>query len=149
MDYRRPRKRLDAGAAQGGADWKPLRALPDFSWLLEGASTPPLIPHLTDQSIVPTLSKNDGFAVTVLMLGIVSLTFGLCCCYGLPFKLLGIGFSLVGLAQIKKEPDAYSGQGLAIAGLICSIVSLTLATVLVTIGIAVNGHQILNELKKL
>jgi hypothetical protein len=67
----------------------------------------------------------------------------------LPFNLLGIIFSLIGLVQIQKQPCAYSGQGLAIAGLICSIVSLTLAVALMTIGFAMSWDQILNELKKL
>jgi uncharacterized membrane protein len=92
--------------------------------------------------------KNNPFAVTGLILGIFSVTFGLCCCYGLPFNLLGIIFSLIGLAQIQKHPETYSGRSLAIAGLICSIVSLTLAAVLMTIGFAMSWDQILNELKK-
>jgi uncharacterized membrane protein len=92
--------------------------------------------------------KNNPFAVAGLILGIVSITFGLCCCYGLPFNLLGILFSLIGLAQIQKQPNDYSGRGLAIAGLICSIVSLTLAVALMTIGFAMSWDQILHELKK-
>ena len=134
---------------EGGADWKPLRALAEFSSLLADRSTPPPIRPLAGQPAGTPLRKNNSFAVTGLILGLISLTFGLCCCYGLPFNLLGIVFSLIGLAQIKKQPAAYSGQGLAIAGLICSIVSLTLAAALITIGLTMSCDQILNELKKL
>jgi hypothetical protein len=131
------------------ADWKPLRALPDFSSLLAGPPTPPPIHPLPGTFVGTTFRKNNAFAVTGLIFGLVSLTCGLCCCYGLPFNLLGIVFSLIGLTQIKRQPDAYSGQGLAIAGLICSIVSLTLAAALMTIGFAMSWDQVLNELKKL
>lgn len=133
----------------GGTNWQPLRGLPVFSSLLANRSTPPPIRPLTGQPVGTPLRKNNSFAVTGLILGIVSLSFGLCCCYGLPFNLLGIVFSLVGLAQIKQRPDVYSGQGLAIAGLICSIVSLTLAAGLMTISLTVSWDEIINELKKL
>jgi hypothetical protein len=132
-----------------GTDWKPLRALTDFSSLLAGPPTPPPIHPLPGPHFGTTLRKNNAFAVMGLILGIVSLTCGLCCCYGLPFNLLGIVFSLIGLTQIKQQPDAYSGQGLAIAGLICSIVSLTLAAVLMTIGFAMSWDQLPYLWKKL
>jgi Domain of unknown function (DUF4190)/GYF domain 2 len=134
---------------EGGADWSPLRTRAEFSALLEIRPTPPPIHALPSQPGGSPLQRNNPFAVTGLVLGIYSVTFGLCCCYGLPFNLLGIVLSLIGLAQIKQQPEAYSGQGLAIAGLICSIVSLTLAAGLITMGLAMSGGQILNELKKL
>ncbi len=133
---------------EGGTGWSTLRALPEFSALVAGGSTPQPIRSLPGQLGGMPFRKNNPFAVTGLILGIFSVTFGLCCCYGLPFNLLGIIFSLIGLAQIQKQPDTYSGRGLAIAGLICSIVSLTLAAVLMTIGFAMSWEQILNELKK-
>jgi hypothetical protein len=133
---------------EGGTGWSTLRALPEFSALLAGGSTPPPIRSHPGQLGGMPIRKNNPFAVTGLILGIFSVTFGLCCCYGLPFNLLGIIFSLIGLAQIQKQPDTYSGRGLAIAGLICSIVSLTLAAALMTIGFAMSWDQILNELKK-
>jgi len=134
---------------EGGTGWLTLRALPEFSTLLTGGSAPPPIRSLPGQFGGMPLPKNNPCAVTGLILGIFSVTFGLCCCYGLPFNLLGIVLSLIGLAQIKQQPDTYSGRGLAIAGLICSIVSLTLAAGLITMGFAMSGGQILNELKKL
>ena len=127
---------------EGGTGWSTLRALPEFSALLAGGSTPPPIRSHPGQPGGMPFRKNNPFAVTGLILGIFSVTFGLCCCYGLPFNLLGIIFSLIGLAQIQKQPDAYSGRGLAIAGLICSIVSLTLAAALMTIGLAMNWNRL-------
>ena len=43
-------------------------------------------------------------AMAGLVMGILSITCGMCCCYGLPFNVLGIIFSLVALAQIKNDP---------------------------------------------
>jgi Domain of unknown function (DUF4190)/GYF domain 2 len=134
---------------EGGTGWLALRALPEFSGLLAGGSTPPPIRSRPGQLGGMPFPKNSPFAVTGLVLGIFSVTFGLCCCYGLPFNLLGIIFSLIGLAQIQKRPDAYSGRGLAIAGLVCSIVSLTLAVALMTIGFAMSWDQLPYLWKKL
>jgi Domain of unknown function (DUF4190) len=40
--------------------------------------------------------------------------------------LFGLIFSIIGLNQIKKSPEKYTGEGLAIAGIIISIVYLLL-----------------------
>ena len=60
----------------------------------------------------------------------------LCCCYGLPFNILGIVFSIVGLTQLKANPQQ-QGKGMAIAGLICSILSFLIIGVLIALGIAI------------
>jgi len=60
----------------------------------------------------------------------------LCCCYGLPFNILGIVFSIVGLTQIKANPQQ-QGKGMAIAGLICSILSVLLIGILILLGVAI------------
>jgi len=87
-------------------------------------------------------------ALTGLIMGIVSVTFGLCCCYGIPFNVLGIIFSAIGLAQIRKNPEWQTGKGLAIAGLILSILSIVLVIILVMIGVAVNATEIFEEIRK-
>ena len=60
-------------------------------------------------------------AIAGMVMGILSLV--TICCYGFPFNLLGIIFSAIGLSQIKKSNPRQSGKGMAIAGLICSILS--------------------------
>ena len=62
----------------------------------------------------------------------------------MPFNILGIVFSLVGLAQIKKSPETFTGRGMAIAGLALSIFSV----VLIGVMIAVFGVYFLAEMKK-
>jgi hypothetical protein len=81
-------------------------------------------------------------------MGLVSITFGLCCCYGIPFNVLGIIFSLVALAQIKGSPHVYSGKGIAIAGLITSLLSIVLVALLMILGVALNWHTIMRDLRK-
>ena len=81
-------------------------------------------------------------------MGLISVTFGLCCCYGIPFNLLGIVFSLIALAQIKGNPDLYSGKALAITGLITSLVSFALAGLLIIFGLAFGlWGEVMRELK--
>jgi len=87
-------------------------------------------------------------ALTGLILGIVAVTFGLCCCYGIPFNILGIVFSLIGLAQIRKNPELETGKGLAIAGLILSTLSIVLVAILVMIGVAGSAWEIFEEIRK-
>ena len=87
-------------------------------------------------------------ALAGMILGIVAVTFGLCCCWGIPFNFLGIIFSLVGLAQIRKNPELETGKGLAIAGLILSILSLVLVAILVMIGVAGNAWDFFEEIRK-
>ena len=48
-----------------------------------------------------------------MIMGILSITCGMCCCYGMPFNLLGIIFSLVALAQIRNDPHSQQGRGRA------------------------------------
>ena len=63
-----------------------------------------------------------------------------CCCKFL-FGPLGIIFSLVGLSQINRHPEFYEGRGLAIAGLVLSILSLLLAVFLFMIALATGNFH--------
>jgi hypothetical protein len=46
------------------------------------------------------------------------------CCCGCPFNVLGLVFSIIALVQINGQAQKQAGWGLALAGLICSAVSL-------------------------
>ena len=74
-------------------------------------------------------------AITGMICGILSLPM-LCCCYGLPFNILGLVFSLIGLSQLRANPQQ-NGKGMAIAGLICSILSVLLIGILILLGVAI------------
>jgi len=135
---------------EDSTEWKTLGSLPEFSQLFPGqapqsGSAPAVLPS----SGVP-IPKNNGFAVAGMVLGIFSLTFGLCCCYGLPFNVLGLIFSAVGLTQISNDPQRYRGKGMAIAGLVLCIVSLFIAVLfLVVIGANAGWDQITHHAYRL
>ena len=67
--------------------------------------------------------KTNGFAVAGFVLGICSILFGWLCCFNIT-SVLGIVFSIIGLCQIGGKKG--SGKGLAVAGLVLSVLSILL-----------------------
>jgi Domain of unknown function (DUF4190)/GYF domain 2 len=112
---------------EGAPEWKPLGTIPEFSILF--AAKPPAVPLATDPPYAP---KNTGFATTGMILGIFSLTCGLCC-YGFPSNVIGLIFSIIALIQIRTNPERYGGKGMAIAGLVLCLVSMALMVLLLII----------------
>ena len=111
-----------AAVAEGAAEWTFLGLLPEFAHELAG--TPPVIAPLNG-GLTKTNSTN-GFAIAGFIFGLVSCC-TCCCCGGLPFNLLGLAFSIIALVQINGQVPKQPGWGFALAGLICSIVSLLAA----------------------
>jgi hypothetical protein len=133
--------------AEGSVDWKPLEALPEFSILL--GLQPPPVGLAPIQPLPAPPPRTNPHAMTGMIMGLLSITCGLCCCYGLPFNLLGIIFSLVGLSQIKGNPELYSGKGLAITGLVTSLVSIALAGLMIILGLLFGwGDMMMRDLRK-
>jgi hypothetical protein len=81
---------------------------------------------MNGQMISP--QKTSGMAVTGLVMGILSL---FCC--GPLFGLLGIIFSAIGISQVNKNPTQFTGKGMAVAGLVMSIIGVILGTILLLI----------------
>lgn len=108
----------------GAAAWVPLGSLPEFA----PAVRPALPMYL---STAPP--RNHPLAVTGLILGILSLTMGWCCCsfYGIPFNVPGIIVSLIALNDIRKSPNVYQGRSLAITGLVLCVLSIVLMIVVI------------------
>ena len=131
---------------EGTAEWKRLEELPDFSASLAGTAPPPAAPGAL--SALPTGPRNNSLAVTGLVFGILSLTFGLCC-YGLPFNLAGIVCSLVALEQIRKDPQRERGRGLAIAGLVLSLLSILLASIFLLMYFAMGSPNWMRHMRRL
>ena len=111
--------------AGGAGEWKPFSALQEFSAQPSSAAPPAFS---TAQYGSATVPKTNAMAMTGMIMGIVAMTFGFCCCYGIPFNVMGLIFSLVALSQIKKDPQQ-QGRGMAIAGLILSIASLLISII--------------------
>ena len=120
---------------EGTVEWLPLTAFPEFNVGLPLAA----LPRATQRRTHP-------LATTSMILGIVALTIGWCCCYGLPFNILGLIFALVALNQIRSQPHLWEGQGLAITGLVLSSVSLVISVVMTLVfGIATTLSEITNK----
>jgi hypothetical protein len=131
---------------EGATDWKPLLDFPEFSTAVTGAAMPPLTPGPIQVVMAPVVNP---MAITGMVLGIISITFGLCCCHGFPFSVSGIIFSSIGLAQINKDPQHQQGKGMAVAGLVLSIMSVLLGVVLLLLGLALSLPEILHKVERL
>jgi hypothetical protein len=103
----------------GGVEWTFVGLLPEFAPLFH--SSPPVIAPPKVSAILT--NKTNGFATAGLVCGILSC---LCCC-GCPFSVLGLIFSIIALVQINTRTEKQAGWGLALAGLICSAISLLIS----------------------
>ena len=111
--------------AEGAADWTAIGQLPEFA----ASFTVPTVPKTIGPSVTSaTASNTNSMALTGMILGICSLTIGLFCC-GPLMAIAGIVFSSIGLSQIGKNPGQ-QGKGMAIAGLITSILGLIVGVII-------------------
>lgn len=83
----------------------------------------------------PMAEEKKGLAVASLVLGVASLPFLACFGIGLLFALVGGVLGVVALLKASREPHAYGGKGMAVAGLVCSGLSLLLVPVVAAIAI--------------
>jgi hypothetical protein len=112
--------------SENSSEWKLLSEFTEFGPLFSTAQ-----PASTSASTPPPFSvttppRTNQMAIAGMVMGILSVTAS-CCCYGLPFNVIGIICSLMALSQISKEPLTQQGKGLAIAGLVLSVVSILIA----------------------
>ena len=131
--------------AEGTTQWKPLTEYLEFAQALGRRPSPwpaPAPVYLTPPR------RTNSLALTGMIMGVLSITCG-CCCHGLPFNLLGIVFSLIALAQIRNDPQAQEGRGLAIAGLVLSLFSILVVALLLAFGLALSTPDILRDIHKL
>ena len=113
-------RRLNASSliqAEGGTAWKPISMFPEFATTLSAAA--PISPSAVQPGPMTTASTN-GMAITGLIFSAMSLV---CCCIGPAFAVLGIVFSVIGLSQLKNNPNQ-GGRSLAIAGIVIGAVGL-------------------------
>ena len=118
--------------AMGATEWKPLGLLPEFAGRFTPSGPPVISPPISRSA-----RRTSPSAMAGLVFGLLAF---FCCCKFL-FGPLGIIFSLVGLSQINRQPEDYEGRGLAIAGLVLSLLSILLAVLLVLIAIATGNFQ--------
>jgi len=85
---------------------------------------------------------SQGLAVSSMVLGLVSITLGWCCSFGLLTAPVAIVLGIVALSQIKSQPNRYTGKPLAIAGIVSGGLYFVLVAVIVLIyglGILLSG----------
>jgi hypothetical protein len=129
---------------EGSTDWIALGHVPEFSQALSARlSALAPAPGLPSPSVSGPQTNTLG--MVGMILGILSLL-GTCCCYGLPFNLAAIACSAIALAQIKNDPQRYTGNGQAMTGLVLGIISLIMAGVLLIVGVAASWSDIQKQL---
>lgn len=128
---------------EGDAEWKPLALFPEFSATLASVTGESWAMPAPMPTNIRTGSTINSMAVAGFVMGILALGFG-CCCYGFPFNILGLVFSVIALRQIRTNPDTQTGKTLAIVGLVLSLLGLLLAVVYwLAAGATSLSHQLL------
>jgi hypothetical protein len=130
---------------EGVTEWKTVASLPELKIIAPTASIPTNAPATIS---LPPRPRNNSYAVAGLTLGILGMTVGLCCCYGFPFSIPGLICSTIGLNKIKQDPVNEQGRGLAIAGLVLSIVAIVLGIGLVIFAVSFGGKDMLRRLHR-
>ena len=132
---------------EAATEWESLAEIPELAGLL--ASAVASLPSAPGPISIAPIPRNNSQAVAGLTLGILAMTLGICCCYGLPFSIPGIICSLVALNQIKSDPVTQKGRNLAIVGLVLSIVSILIGILLLVLGVAFSTPDILRRIRRL
>jgi hypothetical protein len=109
--------------AEGSPDWRPLGTFPDFAAAL--AETASRMPFPLPDIARAASAKTNGMALAGFILGLLSVPSVCCCCFTPPCSVLGLIFSCIGLSQARRNP-MQGGKGLAVAGIILSILGMFL-----------------------
>jgi hypothetical protein len=85
---------------------------------------------------------SQSLAVWSMVLGLVSITLGWCCSFGVITAPVAIVLGIYALSQIKSQPNRYTGKPLAITGIVTGGLYFVLLAVIVLIyglGILLSG----------
>jgi hypothetical protein len=74
-----------------------------------------------------------SLALFSMILGIVSITLGWCCWFGVLTSPVAIGLGIFSLFQIKQDPSKYDGKGMAIAGIVAGSLYFVFAALIALI----------------
>jgi hypothetical protein len=88
------------------------------------------------------VAPQQNLAIASLVLGILSITVGWCCSFGILTGPIALVLGIVALVQIKNDPAKYGGKGFAIGGIVTGglyFVILALIIVLYGVGIIMSG----------
>lgn len=91
--------------------YRPPLAQPSAQQPLQaGWKPPPPPPYST--------APQQSIAIASLVLGIVSITVGWCCYFGVLTSPIALALGIYALVQIKNDPTRYGGRGLALGGIL-------------------------------
>jgi hypothetical protein len=126
---------LTQAQPEGGTEWKPLRTFPEFLPTLTAFSTPPVFSTSPASGMA---EKTNGLAIAGLVFGILGVLPCLCC---RPiFSTMGLIFSSIALAQTSNHP-MQAGRGMAIAGIVLSLLGLIGFLILMLFGMTGGGMR--------
>ncbi|HEY5884341.1 MAG TPA: DUF4190 domain-containing protein [Pyrinomonadaceae bacterium] len=99
---------------------QPTMDMPGKSTSVPAAYNPPQSPSAFSAPPPPAypVSTEKNMALLSLILGVISITIGFCCYFGVLTAPVAIGLGVYALSLIKKDPNKYGGKGMAIAGII-------------------------------
>lgn len=99
---------------------QPTMDMPGKSTSVPAAYNPPQSPSAFSAPPPPAypVSTEKNMALLSLILGVISITIGFCCYFGVLTAPVAIGLGIYALSLIKKDPNKYGGKGMAIAGII-------------------------------
>lgn len=128
---------LDQSRVTNPAEWphSPPSA-PPAPWQGQGQNMPQpqFAPLMMNRSADKTL------AIASLCLGIGSMTIGWCCSSGMLLSPAALITGFLALSYIKKDPNAYTGRGFAIGGIVMGTIFLSIYILILLIyGLAVIG----------
>ena len=83
--------------------------------------------------IRPGATQKQGLAIASLIVGIVSLTVGWCCYFGVVTGPVAIALGIIQLVQIKNKPNEYTGKPLAIIGIVTGAVYFAVLALIIVI----------------
>lgn len=138
--------------AEGATDWLLLGALPEFAAAWAGGESPAQArpPVAAFVPIAPAVvRRTNSLATASLVMGLLAVTCGCCCCYGFPFNVLGVLFGLIALVQIGRAPEVEEGRALAFVGLGLSLLSMAASVIFGVVGCLAALPDVAKELRHL
>lgn len=111
---------------------------------LPGAYQPPVVQYIPPPAPQPVWTPSPapvfggpqpqkGLAITSMALGIVSVTIGWCCSFGVLTSPVAIGLGIFALIQIKNNPTKYGGKPFAIVGIAAGTLYLAFVFLMILI----------------
>jgi hypothetical protein len=98
------------------------------------------VPYTYGQPYAVAPRKN-GLGIASMVLGIVGVVVPCFWILQIP-GVLAVVFGAVALSQLKKQPEKYTGRGMAVAGLVLGLVALVIMLLFIVFG---NFHLSVND----